>query len=154
MTGEQAEKRYYELYKQFMDVHIGAYSKPLVQQEIRKQSWSKLVSEIEADVIARTLLPTIESDAMPVRNCSQCATYRTNHDVAQCEKEGCPLRTAPAEVVDEPIVIGTASEYGFPSRKPDEPQITHSELGAVARAFNEPQPKRRGRRPKNKSNSQ
>jgi hypothetical protein len=63
VNAAQAEKRYYELYKQFMAVHVGPYSKPIVQKEIRTQAWETLLAEIELEMVKTALLPVIEQDA-------------------------------------------------------------------------------------------
>jgi hypothetical protein len=49
LDAAQAESRWYELYKQYMAVHVGAYSKPIVQKELRTQTWTALLAEIKAD---------------------------------------------------------------------------------------------------------
>jgi hypothetical protein len=61
LDAEQAEQRYHELYAGFIQGHD--YSKPIVQKQIRTQTWTALLAEIEREVIAKTLLPAIEQDA-------------------------------------------------------------------------------------------
>jgi hypothetical protein len=50
VSPEAAEARYYALYREYMDAeHSREYSKPIVQQNIRRQTWAKLTQEIEAE---------------------------------------------------------------------------------------------------------